>query len=201
MGIVILSFFGLASLAGTLGLLYRLLFYFREQSLVLSLIFLFFIVLLPRVTISFWQDVMENRAELRRRKKDGKRDELVPIKRNTQLVIDQLGSLSEINFGLNRDSVAWVEDYIERQRTSPDLSQATIDKLVEVFGSFLGECIIANAGGDWQWSAENGWSITFPDNNHAYPFNKIRKLFENGPEGGDSIIGIYDNIVNYLPKT
>jgi hypothetical protein len=127
-------------------------------------------------------------------------DELEPIKKNAQLVIDQLGPLSEISFGLNRDSVAWVEGYIEGQRARPDLSQVTIDNLVNVLGSFLGECIIANAGGSWQSSAENGWSIAFPDNNHAYPFNKVRKLFVNGLEGGDSILSFYDTTVDYLSK-
>src|ERR1041384_227188 len=96
------------------------------------------------------------------------------IKKNTQLVIAQLGPLSEISFGLNKDSVAWVEGFIERQRARPDFNPDAIDGLVNVLGSFLGECLIANAGGAWHWS-DNGqeWSIAFSDKNHAFPFVKV----------------------------
>jgi hypothetical protein len=123
------------------------------------------------------------------------------IKKNTDLVVEQLGPLSGILFGLNRDSVEWVEGFIERQRSSPGFDPNEVGNLVSVLGSFLGECLIANAGGEWHWSDDDAdWSVSFGGDNRAYPFLKVRKLFFNGLEGGDSILSFYDIAVDYLLK-
>lgn len=115
------------------------------------------------------------------------------IKKNAQLVIEQLGPLSGIDFGLNRDSVEWVEGFIERQRAREDFDADNAGKLANVLGSFLGECIIANAGGEWQLSNPHGSAIAFEEvEGCAYPFTKVEKLFRNGLEGGDSILSFYD---------
>jgi hypothetical protein len=70
--------------------------------------------------------------------------------------------------------------------------------LVSVLGSFLGECIIANAGGSWRWTEERQWGVAFPNNNWSFPFAKVSKLFENGLEGGDSILSFYDVTVDFI---
>ena len=114
------------------------------------------------------------------------------IKKNAQLVIEQLGPLSGIDFGLNRDSVEWVEGFIERQRAREDFNLGDAGKLVNVLGSFLGECIVANVGGEWQMSDLHGWGIAFSESDWAFPFAKVDKLFRNGLEGGDSILSFYD---------
>jgi hypothetical protein len=126
-------------------------------------------------------------------------DRMELIKKNAQLVVDKLGRHSDVNFGLNRESVAWVEGFIERQRARPDLDSTAVNNLVNTLGSFLGECIIANAGGSWRWSDEHQtWSVAFPDNSHAFPFVKVSKLFANGLEAGESILSFYDITVGYL---
>jgi hypothetical protein len=123
------------------------------------------------------------------------------IKKNAQLVIDQLGQLSDVNFGFNRESVAWVEGFIERQRARPDFDPTAVNNLAQTLGSFLGECIIANAGGSWRWSEEHqDWSVAFSDDSHAFPFVKVRKLFADGLEGGESILSFYDIAVDYVSK-
>jgi hypothetical protein len=123
------------------------------------------------------------------------------IKKNAQLVVDRLGRLNDVNFGLNRESVAWVEGFIERQRARPGFDSTTVNNLVNTLGSFLGECIIANAGGSWRWSDEDQtWSVAFSDNSHASPFVKVRKLFANGLEGGESILSFYDVTIGHLSK-
>jgi hypothetical protein len=127
------------------------------------------------------------------------REEL--IHENTQLVLEQLGPQSGIDFGLNGASVEWVEEFIERQRARPNLDPAAVDRLMQVLGSFLGDCIVAATGGVWQWSPEHGaWLIRFPDDSAAFPFNKVRKLFANGREGGDSIASFYRVTVDYVAK-
>jgi hypothetical protein len=121
------------------------------------------------------------------------------IKKNSELVIEKLGRLSGISFGLNRDSVEWVEGFIERQRSQPGFDPSDSGNLVSTLGSFLGECLIAKAGGVWHWSDElEDWSVHFGGDNQAFPFSKVHKMFLNGLEGGDSILGFYDIVVDYL---
>ena len=68
------------------------------------------------------------------------------IKKNAQLVIDRLGQLSDVNFGLNRESVAWVECFIERQRARPDFDSTAVNNLVNTIGPFLGAWTILPSG-------------------------------------------------------
>src|SRR5689334_682595 len=63
------------------------------------------------------------------------------IQANAQMTIEQLRPLSKIDFGYNAASVEWLEGYIERLRADGQFQpEAKKDKLISVFGSFLGEC-------------------------------------------------------------
>lgn len=117
---------------------------------------------------------------------------LARIKANTDLVVAQLGPPSGIAFGLNAASLAYVEDFIDRQRAR-SLSIGATDRLISVFGSFLGECILAHYGGQWV-EQEDSWAIRFDDGSLAFPFAKVRKLFASGLEGGESIVGFFEAI-------
>ena len=122
------------------------------------------------------------------------------IKKNAQLVIERLGPLSKIDFGFNRESVEWIEGFIERQRARVDFDLEGSSALVDILGSFLGEAIIANGGGAWRGSETHGLGVTFPDGNSCYPFNKVHKAFRDGLEGGDSILSFYDLTVDLISK-
>jgi hypothetical protein len=116
------------------------------------------------------------------------------IKANAAMVIEQMGPLSDVAFGLNEASVAWVEGFIERRRaTNPD------GDLTSVLGSFLGEAIIAAAGGVWD-ECDNGVGVRFSEGNWAFPFAKVAKQYANGLEGGDSILSFYQITVSDLAK-
>lgn len=126
-------------------------------------------------------------------------DQVQSIRDNAHLGVGQLGPLSEIDFGFNRESVEWVDGYIERLRAHPDFDQDSLDGLVGVLGSFPGECVIAATGGVWQWSEEDhGWGVALADNTYAFPFAKVRKQFENGAIDGNSILGFYRIGVDYI---
>jgi hypothetical protein len=111
------------------------------------------------------------------------------IKHNAKLVIEQMGQLSGLAFGYDTDSVSWLDGYINRIRR--DVDQATTDRLVSVFGSYLGECVIKCHGGYWE-KKEGQWRVSFDEKNGVYPFGKVGKQFENGSE--DSIKSFFEII-------
>ncbi|GAA2905146.1 hypothetical protein GCM10010517_71300 [Streptosporangium fragile] len=124
--------------------------------------------------------------------------ELAQIQANVNLAIDQLGPLSDVDFGLNRESVEWVEGFIERQRSRTDFDLEQIGVLVGVLGSFLGACIVAATGGSWHRSDDDGWGVLLPDGSTAFPFAKVRKQFRDGVEEGESIAGFYRIAVDFI---
>jgi hypothetical protein len=117
------------------------------------------------------------------------------IRANADLVVDKFRSLSELgaHFGYNRESVAWIEGFIERERRRPELTPSSTAKLVQTLGSYLGECIIYLHGGVWR-EREGTWGVFFDDANAVFPFSKIQKQFQDGLEGGDSVLSFFDLI-------
>ncbi|MEW9550683.1 hypothetical protein [Nonomuraea sp. NPDC050783] len=124
--------------------------------------------------------------------------ELQWIRENVDLAIEQLGPISDVDFGLNRESVEWVEGFIERRRARPDFDPEQVDGLVGVLGSFLGACIAAAAGGRWHKRDEDGWGVLLPDGSTAFPFTKVRKQLRDGVEAGESIASFYQVAVDYV---
>jgi hypothetical protein len=126
-------------------------------------------------------------------------EELGAIRANVQLAIERLGPLSGLDFGLNRESIVWIEGFIERQRARPDFDPEHVDGLVGVLGSFLGECLVVATGGSWQRSDDHGtWCVAFPSGSKAFPFAKVHKAFAGGLADGESIASFYDIAVNYV---
>ena len=117
------------------------------------------------------------------------------LKYNAELAVEQMRELSDVDFGYNAESVVWLEGYIERQRSRDDIKQETINKLVSVLGSYLGECIIRCHGGKWE-NKDGQWCVCFDDKAAVYPFNKVAKQFENGKE--DSIKSFFETIAVVL---
>jgi hypothetical protein len=119
-----------------------------------------------------------------------------------ELAEDFSATVSEmlgVNLRYDRASVEWLSGYIERVR--PTLNESSITGLTQSIGSFLGECIIANYGGEWRES-EGTWGVFFSardDRNAAFPFNKVRKQLLNG--AGDSILSFYEVLPIVLGKS
>ncbi|MEV4178680.1 hypothetical protein [Nonomuraea sp. NPDC049709] len=123
--------------------------------------------------------------------------ELRWIEENVSLAIEQLGPLSDVDFGLNRESVEWVEGFIERQRSRPDFDPERIDGLVGVLGSFLGASVAAATGGRWH-RHDDEWGVLLPEGSTAFPFVKVRKQFRDGAESGESIESFYRIAVDFI---
>ena len=57
------------------------------------------------------------------------------IRANADLVVRQLGPDSGIpNFGFNIASIEWLDGFIERQRSRPDVDDRFVDRLVNIIG-------------------------------------------------------------------
>lgn len=114
------------------------------------------------------------------------------IRSNARLAIEWFKSISPLQalFGLDRDSLKWVDGFVEEQRTT---SSRTPGTLVELIGSYLGECVIRAYGGESRLQ-DGQRGVFFDDSNVVFPFNKIRKQLQNGHAAGDSILGLFDMI-------
>lgn len=116
------------------------------------------------------------------------------IYENAVRVIEGCAPLSGLGsrFGYNRESVEWLDGYIDRLRASGKFNEEEqLRNLTVSFGCFLGECLKAAYGGAWR--EHNGaWGVFFKDSSAAFPFSKVRKQLEDGSEGGESILSFYD---------
>jgi hypothetical protein len=112
--------------------------------------------------------------------------ETANIRKNAQKVIDRFGSSGTLGakFGYNRDSVAWIDGFIEGLR-GMNLTVDEVESWVQLIGSYLGECVIETYGGVWR-EQDGALGVFFNESCGAFPFNKVRKQFENGIE--DSIL-------------
>ena len=95
---------------------------------------------------------------------------------------------NQLNLDYDTKSVKFVEEFIERQRNSFDNEQRK--GLVNSIGSFVGQCVIKNYGGQWQVDEETkAVCVALDDKNKIFPFAKTAKQFENGLE--DSVYSFY----------
>ena len=105
------------------------------------------------------------------------------IRANADLVLKMF---AEHGLKLDAASVSWIDGFIERNRQVWDAD--TRASMVSILGSFLGECVIEDFGGDWKMT-DNGLAVMFDERNGVLPFNKVEKQIANGSE--DSIESFY----------
>lgn len=120
---------------------------------------------------------------------------LIGIKANAALVISTLGPLSQIDFGYDRASVAWVDGFIERQRVREGSVKG---KMPGVLGSHLGEAIIARAGGQWAMAEDGSLGVRLPNGAWVFPIGKVDKQWDQGRENGESVLGFYEVAVDFV---
>jgi hypothetical protein len=100
--------------------------------------------------------------------------------------------------GYDRDSLSWVEDYLESNREK--FSELEFTTLTQLVGAYLGECVRQTYGGSWN-QREGAWGIFFDSKTAAFPFAKAQKFMENGLAGGDTITGFFDIVPLILNKS
>lgn len=123
-------------------------------------------------------------------------DRLENIRANAELVVRELSHASGSKIGFDRDGVAYVEGFLERQRAEfPD----TARQLVNVVGCYLGEAIIETVpGADWAEDADGALIVLFANGDSAYPFNKVDKQIAEGLDAGESILSFYNVCVDLV---
>ncbi|MDO9382974.1 MAG: hypothetical protein Q7T86_08935 [Hyphomicrobiaceae bacterium] len=122
-------------------------------------------------------------------------EELAALRANSELAITTFKDRSGIDFGFDRDSVAWLEGFIDRQRT---VEPSPSPMITAVLGSHLGHSIIAAAGGTWARDEVGQVGVQFDNGDWCYPFAKVAKQIESGAGVGDGILSFYDVSVEYL---
>jgi hypothetical protein len=118
---------------------------------------------------------------------------------NAALIVTECGPISGLGpgFGYNRQSVQWLDGYIERIRADGRFSPDQTENMSQLFACFLGECIRATYGGEWR-ERDGTWGVLFKNSSGAFPFGKVRKQFESGNDGGESILGFFDVLPEIL---
>ncbi|MDR2112099.1 MAG: hypothetical protein LBQ62_03195, partial [Candidatus Accumulibacter sp.] len=120
---------------------------------------------------------------------------LLPVEQADQLrrAAEQLREIlrEQLHIELNYDleSVRWLDKYIERTRLRTDISNWKGS--INLIGSFLGECVIRNFGGQWAMHDEMV-CVSLDEGNVVFPYNIVTKQFENGADAGDSISSFYE---------
>jgi hypothetical protein len=111
--------------------------------------------------------------------------QLQQIRANAAWVAENFGKQSGIvPFAQTAESVDYLDEFLERQEGIVKASEASVNKFVSLLGAYLGECIIANYGGEWQESP-NGLAILIRTKAQAHwlrPFHKVYKRIANGRE-------------------
>lgn len=112
------------------------------------------------------------------------------IRADTQAVMQTFGKRSGMtNFGFNNESVAYLDGLLDRTLT-PTTPDATKEKLMNLFGAFLGECIVSRYGARWQFGPDSGPRLTIAAKGGTHfldPFGKVAKRLTNGAEDSLSV--------------
>lgn len=114
--------------------------------------------------------------------------DVVPIKKNAELVIKIAGTELGKDIGYDRAGVEWLDKFIQGQY---ERGEKDHDKLVQVLGSYLGEVIIHNYGGEWAVN-DHGLGVRWGKDSWVFPFAKVAKQLNNGAE--DSVLALYNVI-------
>jgi hypothetical protein len=112
-------------------------------------------------------------------------------KRFAHLLIDTFGRELGVILKYDEKSLEYLDSYISRNKAEiRKQTGGSYGSLIEVIGSFLGECIITNFGGQWKQDDKGRWGVYLDEKNAVFPFAKVRKAFDADDEC-DSIAGFY----------
>jgi hypothetical protein len=92
------------------------------------------------------------------------------IKNNAELVKAQFSKQAGFEIGYTKESVEWIDQYILKNR------HLASDKLIKLFGAYLGEFTIHKRGGSWV-NIEGGAAIRVDETHLLFPFSVVTTQF------------------------
>ncbi len=110
------------------------------------------------------------------------------LRLNAEIVFEHLSQHAGFELGFNEESVEWIDGFVERQRVREGFEPGG---MINTIGSFLGECMCRELGGEWKQQSNGQLAVQFSSGTAAFPFNKVQKHFDNGEE--DSIFSFYQS--------
>jgi hypothetical protein len=124
--------------------------------------------------------------------------QLQQVRANAAWVAENFGKQSGIEpFAHTAGSIDYLDAFLERQEALVKASGESVNRFVSLLGAYLGECIIANYGGEWLESPQ-GLAIRIHTKTQIHflqPFHKVYKRIANGSE--DSL-GFYFS--EFIPR-
>ena len=120
------------------------------------------------------------------------------IQRNAELVIQSTYQQFGVSLAYDGESVDWLDEHIEQLR---DKNYAADDTamLINVLGSFYGECIRQQFGGEWT-DYKGAFMVKLENEQLVSPFSKVMKQFESGAASGESVAGYFATIPALLER-
>ncbi len=107
------------------------------------------------------------------------------IRNNAATVVKTFSAQNQGSaFGLTARSIAALDQYLERT-VNASTSDATKEKLMNMIGSFLGECIVAKYGAKWVISPDGKPHLELKPAKTLHlldPFGEVAKRIQNGSE-------------------
>lgn len=102
-----------------------------------------------------------------------------PLRKNAALVLKMIEDLTKAPANYDAAALEWLDGYIQRMKGAHD--EATKDRLLGMFGCFLGECCLRAYGGSWA-QKDGNWHIVYDAKNSANPIGRAWKCHDEGLE-------------------
>lgn len=112
-------------------------------------------------------------------------------------VIEKLGPASGIEFGYTRQSLQFIDRFIDGKRSAVTTAADLPKGLVNALGAYVGECLIQLAGGAWRYAPDvktYGIVLNGPNADMVYPIDKVRQLFLRAPAPTETLVSLLDQL-------
>jgi len=116
--------------------------------------------------------------------------QLEMIRANARLAVETVKADQNVDLSFDRQGVEWLDSYLKR--LSGHLNESVQAGVVNVMGSYFGECIVHGHGGMWTEKPGSDWVVTVRRRYEVSVnvFGKVEKQLA-GVEG-ESVLSLFD---------
>jgi hypothetical protein len=124
--------------------------------------------------------------------------QLQQVRANAAWVAEHFGRQSGIEpFACTPESVDYLDQFLERQEEIVQESMESTYRVVSLLGAYLGECIIAAYGGEWQEGPE-GPAIVIRSGTGIHVLQPFQKVYKRIVNGAEDSLGFY--FTKFIPQ-